>query len=650
MTGVNMQKRLLCVWFGFMLHFFVWAESARVLHPLDPLTLGEEKTAIQVLTRAGKITESTRFPVIELREPPKGEVLSYKSGTRFQREAFLVVYDFRSNQTFEAVVDCSMRRLISWHERSGAQPIYMAKDHEIVMRILKADKEWHAALSRRDLRDCGRIWVDEWLGGDSSISDENHSRVVRVIPYCSSSNSHTFGRVIEGLTAYIDVNTEKMLRIVDTGVVIVPKEQVNLNGREIAAPCRTSQPSGISFIVRDHEIEWRNWHFRFAMRPIEGLVLYEIGYKDQGKFRSVLYRASLSEMVVPYADPGPGWFSRNAFDEGQYGMGALVNPLTDLPPNAVTFCTTLFNSDGTPDETPRAVAVYERDSGVLWRHFDDGTGAIASHRARELVITWFCTISNYDYGFSWIFHEDGTIEMEVAMTGIVEPKAVQRISDNSSDSGIQFGHLVAKNIEAVDHQHFFNFRLDMDIDGPANNSVIEMDTVPVQREEHHNAFISKETTFRTEQEARQQLNLESSRKWKIINASVRNALGQPVGYTLVPGENSIPYASPDSSVRKRAGFLDFPFWVTPYDSTQMHAAGDYIERTQNVDGLPIWVAANRSIQNQDIVVWYTIGITHIPRPEDWPVMSVYKAGFKLMPSGFFNKNPQVRTFRRVNRH
>ena len=47
------------------------------------------------------------------------------------------------------------------------------------------------------------------------------------------------------------------------------------------------------------------------------------------------------------------------------------------------------------------------------------------------------------------------------------------------------------------------------------------------------------------------------------------------------------------------------------------------------------------IHNHDIVLWYTLGITHNPRPEDWPVMPVHAAGFKLVPWGFFGRNPAM---------
>jgi len=42
-----------------------------------------------------------------------------------------------------------------------------------------------------------------------------------------------------------------------------------------------------------------------------------------------------------------------------------------------------------------------------------------------------------------------------------------------------------------------------------------------------------------------------------------------------------------------------------------------------------------------VVLWHTFGITHVPRPEDWPVMPVEHCGFLLSPAGFFDRNPAL---------
>jgi primary-amine oxidase len=195
----------------------------------------------------------------------------------------------------------------------------------------------------------------------------------------------------------------------------------------------------------------------------------------------------------------------------------------------------------------------------------------------------------------------------------------------------------------VHHQHFFNFRLDMDVDG-TRNSVAEMNTEaegPNPGNPYKNALVMKETALHSELEARRSVNLASSRKWEVVNPSAKNRVGASTGYILVPEENSVPYTAPDSWLRKRAGFINAHFWATAYDPTQLYAAGFYANQSRGDDGLPVWTRANRSLQDSDVVIWYTLGVTHIPRPEEWPIMSVHSAGFKLVPDGFFDQNPAV---------
>ncbi|MFN7928821.1 MAG: hypothetical protein U0Y68_12890 [Blastocatellia bacterium] len=252
------------------------------------------------------------------------------------------------------------------------------------------------------------------------------------------------------------------------------------------------------------------------------------------------------------------------------------------------------------------------------------------------------TIGNYEYCFNWVFHQDGALEVEIMLTGIMLVKGVTAQTETDHQHGDKHGHLVAPNIEAPHHQHFFNFRLDLDIDGAGANSIVEQNTMaslPGKANPQNNAFTMKETVFKRELEAQRQLNFATVRRWKIINAEAKNALGQAPGYLLVTGENSPSFSGLNSWVRRRAGFLDHHLWVTPYAPEEMYSAGDYINQNRGGEGLPAWTKANRSIEKQDLVLWYTMGVTHIPRPEDWPVMPVHKTGFKLIPNGFFTRNP-----------
>ncbi len=51
------------------------------------------------------------------------------------------------------------------------------------------------------------------------------------------------------------------------------------------------------------------------------------------------------------------------------------------------------------------------------------------------------------------------------------------------------------------------------------------------------------------------------------------------------------------------------------------------------------MAADRSVDGEDIVVWHTFGTTHFPRPEDHPIVDY--TGFTLKPVGFFDRNPSL---------
>ncbi len=621
-------------------------------NPLEPLRKAEIESAVEILKASGKLADGDRFSLVALNEPPKEEVLSYKPGASFRREAFVVLYNAGLNRTAQAVVDLNAGKLASWREVPEAQARIDAVDQIEASKIAHADSGWQAAIRKRGIQDPENIQVDAWSAGYFNVAEEQGKRLVRGFSYYRGKTHNAYSRPIEGLIAIINLNTKKVDKLIDTGFTLVPTENGDFDEksvgklRQATAPLEIVQPRGAGFELKGNEVSWQKWRFRFGITPREGLVLYTVTYDDQGRARSVLYRAALSEMVVPYGDPSPGWYVKNAFDEGEYGVGALVDSLepgNDYPSNATLIDAALAEGDGSVRVVPRAIAIYERDGGILWKHVDYITGHNESRRARQLVVSSVSTVGNYEYGFNWIFNQDGALEMNLDLTGIMQAKGVETDGADSGGHADAYGHRVGPNTIAVNHQHFLNFRLDMDVDG-RENSVVELNTQadqPGSDNPYANSFRMSETPLTHEQEARRQLDLASGRQWKIINPSVKNALGAPVGYILIPGENALPYAAPESWVRKRAGFLDAPLWVTQYQPEEMNAAGYYINQSKGGEGLAKWASADRPLQARDVVVWYTVGITHIGRPEEWPVMPSHHAGFRLIPGGFFARNPAL---------
>ena len=634
---------------------FLFSSSSLAIqatHPLDPLNEIEIARTVKILYERPGFPKRALFSTIQLNEPSKSEVLNFKDRESFHREAFGVIYDREENRTFETTVDLHANKVTFWKEIEGIQPPVFFGEHETLQNIVKADPRWQKAMRKRGITNFEKVAVEGWAAGE--LDPRFTGRLIRGLSFLKEGSVNYYGRPIEGVNTLVNMNTQKVVDLTDTGVIPIAKysqdfdEKAIGKQREKPKTLSITQPKGITFQVDGHEITWQKWRFRYSMHPREGLVLHMVNYDDNGKIRSILYRASVSEMFIPYGDPDLGWRWRAAFDVGEYGIGRLASPLEpkyDAPENAQFLDANFADDFGKPYTLERAIAVYERDGGILWKHFDTDSGKNETRRSRELVLLSVATIGNYDYVISYIFKQDGSIEVELSLTGIMLAKGVKekRADENHLMMAETTGHLVAENIAAPHHQHFFNFRLDFDVDGQ-RNTVMEMNSYAMPSGTGNpglNGFVMRESAFYTEKQAQRKMDLQSSRVWNVTNFSTKNLLGHHTSYILVPGTNSSPYLAPESLARKRAQFVNNHFWVTRYNPQELYAAGAYPNQSKGGDGLPKFAANNEKIENEDVVVWYTLGITHIPRPEEWDVMPVTRIGFKLIPGKFFSRNPAL---------
>ena len=616
-----------------------------ISHPLDPLTPDEIEAAAAILQASGRFPANVYFPTIVLNEPPKGEVEGFIPGTTARREAYVEVYDLPGNQLWEAIVDVRRGKLLKVTERPGAQPAFFESEWGLAEDAVRADPRWQAAMRRRGITDLGKVYLDIWTGGDLPIpSAPSGARVMRMLAFYRGDAPNPYDRPIEGVVALVDMNRLEVIEVTDTVVAPVSSDSGSVPPEQQRAPVKpliVEQPDGASFTLRGHEVRWQNWRFRYALHPREGLVLYTVRYEDQGRLRPILYRASVSEIFVPYGVSDVNWSWRSAFDAGEWGLGRLVDELTvgaDVPAHATLFDETLADEKGAPYTAPHAVAIYERDGGVLWKRVDPTSYDADTRLARDLVVYSSSTIGNYTYGFSWIFHQDGSLDVQVDLTGTLLLRGVATHAE-----GDESGTLVTDHVSAPNHQHFFSFRLDFDVDGQAN-SLMEMNAQSVPagpRNTFGNAWEVSETMLGTERAAQRDLNPLTRRVWKVVNPSVTTALGHQPGYVLAPGENGVPYAQPTFPPRLAAGFVEHHLWATHFAPDQMNAAGPYPNQGRPGEGLPEWAADNESLVNTDLVVWYTLGVSHNPEPEEYPVMNSHRTGFHLMPDGFFTRNPAL---------
>jgi primary-amine oxidase len=231
----------------------------------------------------------------------------------------------------------------------------------------------------------------------------------------------------------------------------------------------------------------------------------------------------------------------------------------------------------------------------------------------------------------WRFYQDGNIECEVRATGILVTSA--------AGLGVT-GTLVDAGTYAPFHQHFIVARLDLDIDG-SDNTVYAVDSVAARDDPYGLGLKVTSTALRTEAEGKQDYDWGTQRAWKILNDNMPNGLGTPAGYKLVPSATFPALIDESSPAFRRAQVIGHTLWVTPYHPDERWPCGDFPNLSEHDTGLPVWTAANRPIENTDVVLWYVFGLHHIPRPEDWPVMPCDIVSFWLKPFGFFDRNPAL---------
>jgi primary-amine oxidase len=615
-------------------------------HPLEPLSALEVRLAVRILRDSGKVTPTTRFVTVSLKEPDKALVHAFTGKDAPAREASAVLFDNGSNSCFEAAVSLGEGKVISWKHIPGVQPTMTVDEQVECEQAVLASPEFKAALKRQyGVEDTSLVMVDIWSAGNYGSEEDRTMRLAR--PLCflrMDPTDNGYAKPIEGLRPVVDLNAMKVIRVEEYGHWPLPPQQSNYSADRMKGfrgdikPLEIMQPDGPSFEVEGYQVRWQKWSLVIGFNGREGLTLNHLCYQDGGRKRSVLYRGSLSEMVVPYGDPAPQQARKNAFDAGEYGLGYCANSL-ELGCDCLGFIRyfdgLLCTSRGEPMTIKNAVCMHEEDYGILWKHTDRRLNTPEVRRSRRLVISSIATVENYEYGFFWYLYQDGNIQFEVKLTGILSLGAL------APGERSPYGALIAPQLYAPNHQHFFNVRLDIDVDGTANAAHqvdVEADALG-PKNPFENAFSAKARLLKTELQARSSLNLGTARVWKFTNPAVKNAVGEPVAYRFVPGDNCLPFASKNAWWRKRAGFVDHHVWITPYREEERHAAGNYPNQSQGGDGLPRWTAADRAIENTDLVLWYTFGHTHLARPEDYPVMPAAYIGFMLKPYGFFNENP-----------
>jgi primary-amine oxidase len=292
------------------------------------------------------------------------------------------------------------------------------------------------------------------------------------------------------------------------------------------------------------------------------------------------------------------------------------------------------------------IGVFERVTGnPEWRHFElfsPGGPAYEGRAEVELVMRMIAQVGNYDYVIDWVFTQRATIRVDVALTGIDAAKGVRstHLNDPTAAADTAHGTLVAPQLVATNHSHHFNFRLDLDIDGPTNSFAVgEIEPQRLHRRQspRRSVWTLKEDILKHEKDLT--AHHHDHARWRVFSPTRKNASGYSTGYLLESQSHDGPLLHPEDYAR--AGFIEHPLWLTAYNPDQLFAAGDTPNQNPGRPGLPEYIKNNESVASRDIVLWHTLSHHHVPVAEDWPVLPRASMSFELKPANFFDHNPAL---------
>jgi primary-amine oxidase len=633
-------------------------------HPFEPLQPDEIKSVVTVLNAAFEGV-SLRYKVIDIREPIKSEVIPYieaeRNGSSLPpkpaRIAYSLFHRLDTRKLQKALISLDTKRVISVKELPNSIQGPVDIDELIEMeQVCLQHPAVLAEIKKMALPRGITVCTDPWIyGTDDELETRRLTQFYMYLVEVDHPQSNHYSLPC-AFSPVFDANTKDLVRMdylpLGAGHETIetqpwkPVKAVEYAHDLLQEPIRqdlksyiVQQPDGASFNVSGQLVTWQKWRFRVGFNYREGLVLYNVTYDG----RNVFYRLALSEMTVPYGDPRRPFHRKQAFDVGDVGLGITCNQLNlgcDCLGHIKYLSGYRSDSKGNPIHMPNVICLHEEDNGILHKHTNYRNNQATVVRDRQLVVQMICTVSNYEYIFAWKFDLAGGIELEVRATGILSTMPIS----SDAEVTLPWSTNVGPGVTAPNHQHIFSVRIDPAIDG-FQNTVVYEDSVPLSsvsdmEDPFGVGYVAKTTVV--DRASFAETNVETARVFKIRNDNIINPISRkPVAYKLQTVASQKMLMSPSSFSQKRAQFTQHDVWVTSYGDDELYAAGEFTNQSQESTGVEQWAARKDNVENSDVVLWHTFGLTHNPRPEDFPVMPSEKMSVHLKPAGFFTKNPAL---------
>lgn len=362
------------------------------------------------------------------------------------------------------------------------------------------------------------------------------------------------------------------------------------------------------------------WSVGVYRSPCEGLVVRSVNYQPAGgASTTVLFRGSIAEVHVPY-------------DNNIVRFLDVTSSTAGLGANAIAL--SAAECDGTLFDGNR-ICVAMDDGGPGWKYN-------TSFRTKQRIEIFMASqLGNYTYINKWTFHDDGTVEPEVGLTGQLQIKS-------SAAADVDFGtRLNPEGAPSPDyglnHMHNFYYRLDFDIGGGGGDAVSRIAYSPfIGGGACANSGACGKTLYQPiATEVAQAWNATNQTSWVVYDKFINNSDGRRIGYELRPHLGGTWRGMLTSG----EPWANAELWVTAYNGCELLAVNNsapYLDPGLTC-GTPAanvsTMLSGQSVDGVDLVVWYANRLHHVTRDEDETMMPTEWTGFHIEPRSFAASNP-----------
>ncbi|KAK0538662.1 hypothetical protein OC835_001357 [Tilletia horrida] len=392
-------------------------------------------------------------------------------------------------------------------------------------------------------------------------------------------------------------------------------------------------------------IEWGAFSFYLGFSRDAGVQLYDIRYNGE----RIVYHLGLQEAVAHYAGNDPVQ-SAVAYLDIYYGFGTYAFEL--IPgydcPSGATYLNSSFHTEELSKTHRNSICLFEQDANLpIQRHASDAYTQATKNI--QFVLRSVCTVGNYDYTFSYIFSMDGSIETKVSASGYIQSA---HYAHNE-----EYGYRIHDGLSGSMHDHVLNYKVDIDVLGTANTfakhgAVAVNATYPWLNGTRSTMKVNK-TWLLNEDEGRLHWPYNGQTQYLVLNKNQTNKYGENPGYRIMPGAGGgghhLSFSQSDS-LKNAMGFARDHLYVTKQKDTEVfssHANNNYdtenpiINFDKYLDG--------ESLDQEDLVLWVNLGMTHIPHTGDLPttVQTTAQSSFILLPHNYLLSDPSRRSRQQV---